>query len=131
MTKEETKEAIKVMQAYVDGNEIESKLKEKTDSEFIAPININWDFYRYEYRVKPKETYRPYKDAEEMDAAIKKHGNYVLGNACNYRGVVMGWGNCTVQISGYGTMTYVGLLNNHRWVDGTPCGVKVDEVAKK
>ncbi len=51
MNKEKTKAAIAVMQAYVDGAEIECCPVEDCVWEFVrCPV---WNWYRYDYRVKP------------------------------------------------------------------------------
>lgn len=52
MNKDQTKEAIKVMQAYVDGEEIEYK----DSSGAWRAVNGEplWNFCECEYRVKPK-----------------------------------------------------------------------------
>ena len=52
MNREETEKAIEVMQAYVDGAEIESRLC-GTD-EWIGVENSSWDFKWENYRIKPK-----------------------------------------------------------------------------
>jgi len=48
MTKDETREAIKVMQAYVDGAEIEMKLS----SGWIQATTPFWDWSNTEWRIK-------------------------------------------------------------------------------
>jgi len=55
MTKEETKEAIKVMQAYVDGEDIEfgHRFCESWTGLTALPISWNWTDCRYRI-VKPK-----------------------------------------------------------------------------
>lgn len=53
MNREETKKAIEVMQAFVDGKEIEVACVGQTIwDEADSPC---WDFYSYNYRVKVRE----------------------------------------------------------------------------
>lgn len=122
MTKEQTTKAIKVMQAYLDGKTIQMR---GTASEWIdcsgAPA---WDFFRYNYRIKPESTYRPYKNKHEMDAAVNEHGYYVVGINSKCIGIIINWNDNAVEISGYGTMSYIDFLKNKRWLYGSPCGVK-------
>lgn len=50
MTREETIEAIKVMQAYVDGKEIE--YYDEEDSDFYNCIDPDWNWEAFIYRIK-------------------------------------------------------------------------------
>ena len=57
MTREETKEAIKVMQHFVDGGEVECiTLRYKNWFIISDPV---WDWLRFEYRIKVKEPVKP------------------------------------------------------------------------
>lgn len=69
MTREETKERIAVMQAYVDGKQIQLQLPDGKWAEIPDPdwcTNAN-------YRVKPRSKYRPFKDADECWQEMLKH----------------------------------------------------------
>ncbi len=60
MNREDTKAAIEVMQAYVDGEEIEGRSKHKFTSNKWSTSKIpTWFFLEREYRVKvePREFY--------------------------------------------------------------------------
>lgn len=52
MNKEQTEAAIKVMQAYVDGEEIESR--RRNDTEWRKAVSPSWNFDEKVYRIKPK-----------------------------------------------------------------------------
>ena len=55
MTKEQTKQAIKVMKAWVDGENIQARaIGEKEWDEYDSGWNPNWNWLGREYRVKPK-----------------------------------------------------------------------------
>jgi len=56
MTKEQTIEAIRIMQAYVDGKEVECKYPYGWDR-IDQP---NWDWFKCQYRIKPTKTLRPW-----------------------------------------------------------------------
>ncbi|MDO4800918.1 MAG: hypothetical protein Q4A15_02010 [Prevotellaceae bacterium] len=68
-----TEEKIKVMQAHIDGEYIEFRIKgEKLWEDCGIPA---WNWQEFEYRTKPKlkrPTYRPYKDTDEMIADYKE-----------------------------------------------------------
>lgn len=70
-----TKEMIEVMQAFADGIEIEAKTPEHPDwGKIYQPV---WNWEKYSYRIKPKQTYRPYDCIDEFIQAQKEHGPYI------------------------------------------------------
>ena len=68
MTREETEERIKVMQAFVDGKDVEVLNTGKW--ELVS--NPSWS-PNTKYRIKPEETYRPFDNAKECIEEMKKH----------------------------------------------------------
>ena len=63
MTKEKTKEAIKVMQAYVDGAEIELRSKYNPEDTWETE-EPNWTWSKFDYRIKSAPKLRPWKVEE-------------------------------------------------------------------
>jgi len=57
MNIEQTKEAIRVMQAYVDGNEVEFKWGSMDWNSTDKP---EWNWSAYDYRIKPTAKLRPW-----------------------------------------------------------------------
>ena len=57
MNIEQTIEAIRVMQAYVDGKEVELKWMSKDWNSTDKP---EWNWSAYDYRIKPTATLRPW-----------------------------------------------------------------------
>ena len=57
MTREQTIEAIRIMQAYVDGKEVEFKWMSKDWNSNDKP---EWNWSAYDYRIKPTATLRPW-----------------------------------------------------------------------
>lgn len=51
----ETKKQIEVMQAFIDGKEIELKERFKKNDKYKKANTPNWDFLNFEYRIKPSE----------------------------------------------------------------------------
>lgn len=69
MTIEETKERIAVMQAYVDGKQIQVECSDGKWADVPEPSwSINGNF-----RVKPEPKYRPFKDTDECWQEMLKH----------------------------------------------------------
>lgn len=69
MTIEETKERIAVMQAYVDGKQIQG---ECSDGKWVYVPEPSWSINE-NFRVKPEPKYRPFKDAVECWLEMLKH----------------------------------------------------------
>lgn len=70
MTREETAERIKIMQAYVDGKRIQYA---EDDTDVWHNIDEPDWHSDYEYRIKPEPKYRPFKDADECWQEMLKH----------------------------------------------------------
>lgn len=67
-----TEEKIKVMQAYLEGKQIQCKAVKYDICIWLDDNNPSWDWNNCEYRIKSEPTYRPYKDIEEMLEDFKK-----------------------------------------------------------
>ena len=70
MTTEETRKAVKVMEAYANGKKIQYLNGIDGWVETSRPV-FNWA--KYFYRVKPEPKYRPFKSQEECWDEISKH----------------------------------------------------------
>ena len=65
MTREETRAAILIMEAYLDGYEIQHRMKKCDSRSGLKPDWCDtdapwWDFDSYEYRIKPTAKLRPW-----------------------------------------------------------------------
>ena len=74
-----TKEMIEVMQAYLDGKQIEESIDQKVWFT-CEPI---WNWAKCDYRVK-KKVYVPFDTAEEFLAAQRKYSKTVIRKEDNY-----------------------------------------------
>lgn len=70
MTREQTKEAIRVMQAFVDGKEVEV-LYPFTQAQIATTPAWNWDANKY--RIKPTANLRPWTADEVPLGAVMRH----------------------------------------------------------
>lgn len=104
-----TQEMIAVMQAYVDGKEIET-----FDGKVWHHVNIPfWNWNDVDYRVKEKQEYVPFsfEDAEFLIGKVVKHKKdkwVELITYCNKYETSL----CRYEI----------LLDNYTFLDGSPCG---------
>lgn len=125
-----TKEMIEVMQAYDRGEQIERRDR-CGNNWFLSPVP-SWDWVQYDYRIKPKPTYRPYKNAAEFLAAQKEHGMNIRRKGCNYYILPLYITDNIISIQysrSDGSVVsvdklYIDLLREYTWQDGIPCGVK-------
>ena len=62
MTKEQTIEAIRVMQAFVDGKEVEYSIF--NNNVWLTTDEPDWSWVSHTYRIKPTATLRPWNSDE-------------------------------------------------------------------
>ena len=116
MNREETKEAIKVMQAFVDGKKIKNQYKDLLEN----PV---WDWNNYRYNIideqKQPTTHRPFKNEEEFEPFFDKRVIY-KNTGDVYR--ISGFGNSGV-IVGIVKNTWDEFFEYYTFYDGSPCGI--------
>ena len=123
MVKEGLKKILPVMQAFVGGKTIQ-RYDDKKDDWYDVSSNANIDFC-YDYRIKPEQTYRPFKNQEECCQEMLKHQPF-------------GWirstmsGNWYVIESISDDIYYDGTFISYdvafeccEFIDGTPFGVNI------
>lgn len=119
-----TKEMIEVMQAYERGEKIEIFVK----GHWVEHNNPYWDWYNFDYRVKPKKKYVPFETAEEFLAAQREHGDGVRCKIDDelYRAYVNNISEA-ILVNHYGItcsimINIVNMFDECEFADGTPCG---------
>lgn len=124
MTRDEAKQLLPLIKAYSEGKTIQAIALNETKENWIDVKNVDiheFDFNRYEYRIKPEPTYRPFKDAEECWNEMQKHQPF-------------GWvkskfdGHYSQIVSVDSGINYDKISKNHTFADGEPFGVKEEEV---
>lgn len=133
MTKEDIAECIKVMQAYVEGKQIQYVDSETEDWADIESPIWNWD--TYDYRIKPELEYRPFKDADECWQEMLKHEPFgwtkkTCGH-CNFLHIMELYSTGIVinMVDNFGCFknlleTYGLAFAEITFADGAPFGVK-------
>lgn len=131
MTIEETKERIAVMQAYVDGKQIQGMCSDGKWVYVPEPSrSINENF-----RIKPEPKYRPFKDADECWQEMLKHEPFgwtkkTCGH-CNFLHIMELYSTGIVinMVDNFGCFknlleTYGLAFAEITFADGAPFGVK-------
>lgn len=128
MTREQAKELLPIIQAFVDGKTIEARTN--SISKWIETTTPKFDLL-HEYRIKPEPKYRPFKNVEDCWQEMLKHQPF-------------GWVKIDGQYTNITKIDHKNLLfrttqgfwyHIHRdgivkdsvvtFADGTPFGVKV------
>lgn len=119
MTKEETKERIKVMQAYIDGKEIEVQ---SLSGAWFLTTNPAWSPDN-KYRIKTE--YRPFKNEEECLEEMQKHKPFGWIKASHGKFLILGIRNNNIVFGTYtNELGYNYVFKNYKFLDGTPFGIK-------
>ena len=125
-----TKQMIDVMQAYLDGEQIEESIDQKVWFT-CEPI---WNWAKCDYRVK-KKVYVPFETAEEFLAAQMAHGGDTLitieDGVLKKHDISVSLGGSVYDHIDDGSVDYIGdfedlLLEDYKFADGTPCGKEVE-----
>ena len=129
MTREEIIERIKVMQAFVDGKDVEVLNTDKW--ELVS--NPSWS-PNTKYRIKPESAYRPFDNAKECIEEMKKHDPFGwvmskpdVGDYCSPI-IDIRYGSAFNFIKLRGSWKDTNLVFEHyTFLDGSPFGVKVED----
>lgn len=153
MTREQTAERIKVMQAYVDGKKIQWAY-DNTDIWYDTGYP-QWK-PDIDYRIKSEPSYRPFRNAEECWQEMLKHvpfgwiTDYEPQNGAPHDGgqaiLIVCVHDVVVSVSPYfeededgniqrntatdGHSTYEQALKKYWFMDGTPFGIKEEDNCK-
>lgn len=128
MTREQAKELLPIIQAFVDGKTIEARTN--SISKWVETTTPKFDLL-HEYRIKPEPKYRPFKNVEDCWQEMLKHQPF-------------GWVKIDGQYTNITKIDHKNLLfrttqgfwyHIHRdgivkdsvvtFADGTPFGIKV------
>lgn len=135
MTREATKNLIVVMQAYVDGKQIQY-----TDGESEYWIDVEspeWD-PNYDYRIKPEPSYRPFNNADECWQEMLKHQPFgwakKTSGHCNFLHIIELYSTGIVinNVDNFGCFknslkTYNFAFAEITFADGTPFGIETEQ----
>ena len=124
MTREETRDAVKVMEAYANGKKIQYL---DNNNKWIDAHNPVFDWYNCDYRIKPEPKYRPFKNQEECWNEMLKH--QPLGwikNECGNIFNIIAIFKESIKLNECSTY-YSDLCKQFKFIDGTPFGIKEEQ----
>ena len=136
MTKDATKEAIAVMQAYVDGKRIQWKHAICGDAWQDCSGEPSWALTACAYRIAPEPKYRPYNSPSEVPIGARVRlkpsgGTYMIWDAGFWSPESLGVIRVgIVNPHGYRDVGVATLFADYEFLDGKPCGVLEGGVQK-
>lgn len=128
MTREEAKQLLPIIQAYSKGKEIEGLYKGTKSPWFkIKDMDLNGGII---FRIKPEPKYRPFANAEECWQEMQKHQpfGWIKGKEDEYHTFITTVdNNDEMSLSGNSGWSFLGIMNNYTFADGTLFGMKEED----
>ena len=133
MTREESKQLLPIIQAFAEGKIIECRTKKGTIS---AGIPNEWTEIKeigfwngIEYRIKPEQKYRPFKNEEECWQEMMKHQPFGWVKIEDLYRNIANVTSCSITFADNEErdVEYEQAFKNYTFADGTPFGIKVGE----
>ena len=131
MTREELKEIMPILTAFVDGKTIQcyDRNKEKWVDEGEQLHTADLFTWPSDFRIKPEPTYRPFKDAEECWNEMQKHQPFGWikskdDSTINKFMFIDSLENNAANICTSSDFSYNKLAECYIFADGTPFGIK-------
>lgn len=132
-----TKEKLKIMQAYLDGDIIQSKIIGYSDDswkDLQSDLEPTWFWDQFDYRIKPQPECRPYVDDEEWlneynNAMRIEHkalpGIWVNDKSNgNIKYLVVAYDKGGIWLGTGQYYTFYSAFLHFKYIDGSPFGMK-------
>lgn len=130
MTREEAKKLLPIIKAYAEGKAIESRYIKGDKSLWYDEDEPSFDDVDdFEYRIKPEQKYRPFKDSEECWNEMQKHKPFGWVNYNGYRiniAAVMRTAVIFTNNKGHNFL-FQQAFEECTFIDKQPFGIKVEE----
>ena len=134
MNRKEAAELSPLIKAFGEGKDIEMRSKNPhTQLNGWAKMD-EFIFGNFEYRIKPEPKYRPFKDAEECWQEMQKHQpigwikSKEVTEDVYFTITGLTNANCGVMLNSPGGWSLSGLFDYYTFADGTPFGVKEEQI---
>ena len=125
--KEEVKSVMNIIQAFADGKTIQAI--DPYDDEWCDQIKLNFELlFKGQYRIKPEQKYRPFKNAEECWTEMQNHQPFGWVKSTLFKDLAL-INRVTilyVEIN-RDIIDYKDALEKFTFADGTPFGVKEEK----
>ena len=134
MTREQVEEILPILQAFVEGKEIQSLTSDDRwvdGVEFLNKYDIEVMVTNPEFfRIKPEPKYRPFQSAEECWQEMQKHQpfGWIKTEAGEYRLIDRIASEIHLADQGKSYSAFCGALESYTFADGEPFGVKEEGV---
>ena len=132
MTREETKEMLPIMKAFVEGKTIEYSADGKFWSEVDTPT---WSSGKF-YRIKSEPKYRPFKTKEECWQEMMKHQPFGWVKEKENKKEMANIGNIfnvpndtliTLCVDGVRNLSSIYFFRTYTFADGKPFGIREEQ----
>lgn len=124
MTREEAKELLPIIQAFVAGKQIQDTIEglEWFDTD---EINLEYEGQKIKHRIKPELKYRPFNTQEECWNEMMKHQPFGWIRESNTKILynISMIDDCYLSTQDQ-SKHLVDTLNIYEFLDGTPFGIK-------
>lgn len=134
MKREEAKQLLPIIQAFAEGRPIQYRMKDIKSAKWNDIYKNYHEFspHSFQYRIKSEQEpkYRPFKDAEECWQEMLKHQpfGWIKGKEDEYHTFITTVdNNDEMSLSGNSGWSFLGIMNNYTFADGTPFGIKEEE----
>ena len=134
MTREEAKELLPIIQAFVAGKQIQDTIEGLDGCDDTDEINLEYEGQKIKHRIKPEPRYRPFKTQEECWQEMLKHQPFGwLKSKKNGRLRCIGevlWSDefkiVTIALSTSESLSRSSdsMFEQYTFDDGTPFGIK-------
>ena len=134
LTREEAKEMLPIIQAWADGQTVD--WYDPAIGWRLSGFTMDFDKKPNFYRIKPEPRYRPFKTREECWEEMHKHPDFgwiKVNVTCEYEQIVRIFDYCKTELSfnianNDDDYTSEMMLNSYTFTDGTPFGIKIEDV---
>ena len=126
MNRKEAKELMPIIHAFAEGKAIESRCIKGDKSLWYDDEDPSFD-NDFEYRIKPEQKYRPFRDAKECWQEMQKHQPFWWVKSTLFKDFALVKIVTTLYFEiNRDIIDYKDSLEKFTFADGTPFGVKVE-----
>ena len=126
--KEEVKSVMNIIQAFADGKTIQAI--DPYDDEWCNQTKLNFEaLFDGQYRIKPEQKYRPFKNEEECWNEMQKHQPFGWVKIEDLYRNIANVTICSITFADNEArdVEYEQAFKNYTFADGNPFGVKVEK----